>query len=150
MRISNNAEDTLIEELIISARERLEGFIGVNFGVKTMKCRWDYLQDWAELPYQPNAVVDTVVDDDGATIIHEEKGLEYIKIYAVGANGINVTYDSGYEVLPKALKEAILKEVSTSYENRENYVIGEGATQLSNGAKMLAQRYKRNSFFGIL
>lgn len=56
----------------------------------------------------------------------------------------------GASGLPKGLKQAILKQVSTDYENRENYLIGDSANELSSSAKMTAQSYSRNTMLGIL
>ena len=42
MRISSNAEDSLIEELITSARERIEKFTGLSLGEKTLRAYWFY------------------------------------------------------------------------------------------------------------
>ena len=47
------------------------------------------------------------------------------------------------------LKLAILKQVSTDYENRENYSIYDQAYELSSDAKRQAQPYCRNTLFGI-
>lgn len=149
MRISNDYEDTLIGELITSARQRLEGFTGRAFGAKTLKVRFEYVDGWVELPYSPITSITSVVNDAGDTLTYESKGLEVKEVFCSANNGVIITYVAGYTTLPKALKEAILKEVSTSFENRENYVIGEGVSQLSNSAKQLAQRFSRNTLLGL-
>lgn len=150
MRVSNTDDDTLIGELITSARQRLEKFTGLSFGSKTMKARWDSMDSWAELPYQPNAVITGCVDDDGTTLTYETRGLDFKQVYVVASKGITFTYTVSWTTFPKALKEAILKEVSTSYENRENFYIDGTMNELSNSAKMLANSYSRNSILGIL
>jgi len=149
LRINNNVEDTLIGELITSARQRLEGFTGRSFGAKTIKVRFEYVDGWVELPYSPITSITSVENDAGDTLTYESKGLEVKEVFCNANNGVIITYVAGYTTLPKALKEAILKEVSTSYENRENYVIGESVNGLSNGAKQLAQRFSRNTLLGL-
>jgi hypothetical protein len=149
LRINNNVENTLIGELITSARQRLEGFTGRSFGAKTIKVRFEYVDGWVELPYSPITSITSVVNDAGDTLTYESKGLEVKEVFCSADNGVIITYVAGYTTLPKALKEAILKEVSTSYENRENYVIGESVNGLSNGAKQLAQRFSRNTLLGL-
>lgn len=149
LRISNDAENSLIQELITSARQRLEKFTNLSFGVKTLKCRWDYVNGWVEIPYQPNAVISACVNDANVALTYETKGLEYKYLYCNNATGVTITYTSGFTTLPKALKEAILKEVSTSYENRENYYIEGAFNEVSNDAKRLAQSYSRNTLLGI-
>lgn len=149
LRINNNQENTLIGELITSARERLEGFTGRAFGTKTLKVRYEELNGWVELPYSPIQSITSVVNDAGDAVSYDTKGLEVIQLEAFTSGGCIVEYECGYTTLPKALKEAILKEVSTAYENRENYVIGDSVSPLSNEAKYLAQRFSRNSILGI-
>jgi|APGre2960657404_1045060.scaffolds.fasta_scaffold03648_2 uncharacterized phiE125 gp8 family phage protein len=149
MRISNNEEDTLIGELITSARQRLEGFTNRSFGTKTLKVRWNELNGWQELPYSPIQSITSVVNDDLTALTYESKGLEVKQIEAFSFDGVIVQYVAGFTTLPKALKEAILKEVSTSYENRENYILADSATILSNEAKMLASRFSRNTLLGF-
>ena len=149
LRISNDAENSLIQELITSARQRLEKFTNLSFGVKTLKCRWDYVNGWVEIPYQPNAVISACVNDANVALTYETKGLEYKYLYCNKATGVTITYTAVFTTLPKALKEAILKEVSTSYENRENYYIEGTFNEVSNDAKRLAQSYSRNTLLGI-
>ncbi len=149
LRITTTSEDTLIEELITDARERLEKFTNLSFGEKTLMCRWDSLSDWAEIPYQPNADISACVNDDGDTLTYEVKGLEYKYLYCNNSTGVTITYTAGFTTLPKALKVAILKEVATSYENRENFYIEGTFNELSNDAKRMAQSYSRNTILGI-
>lgn len=152
LRIIGSDEDTLIGELITSARERLEKFTGLSFGTKTLKCYTRASDKWFELPYQPLVSITSVLDDDGTALTYETRGLQYKQILTSSDNGINITYVVGWgnAGLPKGLKQAILKQVSTDYENRENYLVGDSANELSSSAKMTAQSYSRNTLLGIL
>lgn len=149
LRITTTYEDTLIGEMITDARTRLEKFTNLSFGAKTLKCRWNALDGWQEIPYQPNAVISACVDDDGTTLTYETRGLEYKALYCVNSTGVTITYTAGFTTLPKALKQAILKEVATNYENRENFYIEGTFNELSNDAKRIAQSYSRNTLLGI-
>lgn len=149
LRITTTAEDTLLGELITDARERLEKFTNLSFGAKTLKCRWNFLDNWQEIPYQPNAVISACVNDDNVALAYTLRGLEYKSIYCINNTGVTITYTTGFTTLPKALKIAIMKEVSTSYENRENYYIEGTMNELSNDAKRMAQSYSRNTLLGI-
>ena len=149
LRITTTAEDTLIGELITDARERLEKFTNLSFGAKTLKCRWDSIDNWAEIPYQPNASISACVNDAGVTLSYEVRGLEYKYLYCINNTGVTITYTTGFTTLPKALKVAILKEVATSYDNRENFYIEGTFNELSNDAKRMAQSYSRNTILGI-
>lgn len=152
MRLIGSDDDTLIGELITSARQRLEQFTGLSFGNKTIKCYTRASNTWFELPYQPLVSITSVKDDDDVTLTYESRGLQYKQLYTSSNNGINVIYTVGWgnSGLPKGLKQAILKQVSTDYENRENYLVGDSANELSSSAKMTAQSYSRNTMLGIL
>lgn len=152
LRLIGSDEDSLILELITSARQRLEKFTGLSFGNKTIKCYTRASDRWFELPYQPLVSITSVLDDDGTALTYETRGLQYKQILTSSDNGINVIYTVGWGStgLPKGLKQAILKQVSTDYENRENYLVGDSANELSSSAKMTAQSYSRNTLLGIL
>jgi hypothetical protein len=63
--------------------------------------------------------------------------------------GLTIEYEAGFAVCPKGLKLAILKQVSTDYENRENYSIYDQAYELSSDARRQAMPYCRNTILGI-
>lgn len=149
LRITTTSEDDLLLEMVTDARERLEKFTNLSFGEKTLKCRWNALNGWQEIPYQPNAVISACVNDDNVALTYEVRGLEYKALYCVNNTGVTITYTTGFTTLPKALKIAIMKEVATSYENRENFYIEGTFNELSNDAKRMAQSYSRNTLLGI-
>jgi uncharacterized phiE125 gp8 family phage protein len=149
MRISSNAEDDLIEELITSARERIEKYTGLSLGLKTLKAYWFYFHIPAEIPYGPVTAINSVVDDNDVELEYTARGLQYKTLEAYSTQGLAIEYEAGFAVAPKGLKLAILKQVSTDYENRENYSIYDQAYELSSDAKRQAQPYCRNTLFGI-
>lgn len=151
LRITTTAEDDTLNILITSARERLEKYTCLSFGEKELKVRWDALDSTVygkELPYQPNADVTECENDNGDAISYELKGLEYKKIYLYGSAGVNVTYTAGFETLPNGLKNALLKEIATEYEQRENFILDASGEPLSNDAKRLCSSYTRNLWLG--
>lgn len=149
MRISSNAEDDLIEELITSARERIEKFTGLSLGEKTLKAYWFYFHIPAEIPYGPITAINSVVDDNDVELEYTARGLQYKTLEAYSTQGLTIEYEAGFTVAPKGLKLAILKQVSTDYENRENYSIYDQAYELSSDARRQAQPYCRNTILGI-
>lgn len=149
LQITTTENDDIIAEMITSARQKLEKHTNLSFGVKTLKCRWNALDGWQEIPYQPNAVISACVNDDGDTLTYETRGLEYKALYCVNNTGVTITYIAGFTTLPSALKQAIKKEVYTYYENRENFYIEGTFNELSNDAKNLVQSYSRNTLLGI-
>ena len=149
MRISSDSENDLIEELITSARERIEKFTGLSLGEKTLKAYWFYFHIPQEIPYGPVTLIDSVVNDEDVALEYTARGLQYKMLEAYSTQGLTIEYEAGFAVCPKGLKLAILKQVSTDYENRENYSIYDQAYQLSSDAKRQAQPYCRNTLFGI-
>ena len=149
MRISSDSENDLIEELITSARERIEKFTGLSLGEKTLRAYWFYYHVPAEIPYGPVTLINSVVDDNDVALEYTARGLQYKVLEAYSTQGLVIEYEAGFAVAPKGLKLAILKQVSTDYENRENYVVGEMAYELSSDARRQAMPYCRNTIFGI-
>ena len=149
MRISSDSENDLIEELITSARERIEKFTGLSLGEKTLRAYWFYYHVPQEIPYGPVTLIESVVDDNDVALEYTARGLQYKVLEAYSTQGLVIEYEAGFAVAPKGLKLAILKQVSTDYENRENYVVGEMAYELSSDARRQAMPYCRNTIFGI-
>jgi uncharacterized phiE125 gp8 family phage protein len=149
MRISSNAEDSLIEELITSARERIEKFTGLSLGEKTLKAYWFYFHIPQEIPYGPVTLIDSVVNDEDVALEYVARGLQYKTLESYSTTGLTIEYEAGFAVAPKGLKLAILKQVSTDYENRENYSIYDQPYELSSDARRQAKPYCRNTIFGI-
>ena len=149
MRISSDSENDLIEELITSARERIEKFTGLSLGEKTLRAYWFYYHVPSEIPYGPVTLINSVVDDNDVALEYTARGLQYKVLEAYSTQGLVIEYEAGFAVAPKGLKLAILKQVSTDYENRENYVVGEMAYELSSDARRQAMPYCRNTIFGI-
>lgn len=149
MRISSEAENDLIEELITSARERVEKYTGLSLGQKTLKAYWLYFHTPSEIPYGPITAINSVVDDNDVALEYTARGLQYKVLEAYSTQGVLIEYEAGFAVVPKGLKLAILKQVSTDYENRENYVVGEMAYELSSDSRRQAMPYCRNTILGI-
>jgi uncharacterized phiE125 gp8 family phage protein len=149
MRISSESENDLIEELITSARERIEKFTGLSLGEKTLRAYWFYFHIPQEIPYGPVTLIESVVNDEDVALEYTARGLQYKMLEAYSTVGLTIEYEAGFAVCPKGLKLAILKQVSTDYENRENYSIYDQAYELSSDAKRQAQPYCRNTLFGI-
>lgn len=149
MRISSESENDLIEELITSARERIEKYTGLSLGLKTLKAYWFYFHVPAEIPYGPVTAINSVVDDNDVELEYTARGLQYKTLEAYSTQGLAIEYEAGFTIVPKGLKLAILKQVSTDYENRENYSIYDQAYELSSDARRQAMPYCRNTILGI-
>ena len=164
-KVQDSADDTLWPILITSARRMLEKYTMTSFAEKTLHATWVETpkDNVIELPYGPIISVDKIyrIDEEGTEeelvlnsdyyVMGDQDAIIKITSYwssgMVHINSIRVEYKAGYgntatEKLPGDLKLAILKQVSTDYELRENIVQGV-TTVLSNESKILAAPYRK-------
>lgn len=164
-KVQDSADDTLWPILITSARRMLEKYTSCSFAEKTIHCTWVQTpkDNVIELPYGPIISIDKIyrIDHEGNEeelvlnsdyyVMGDQDAIIKITTYwssgMVYVNSIRVEYKAGYgnaatETLPGDLKLAILKQVATDYELRENITTG-GLTVLSNESKVLAAPYRK-------
>lgn len=159
------SDDETIQTLITTARQRLEQYLNIGFARREVKVYWGGHE--LELPLSPTGDLvsvkkgaDAVTADDYSVIplpakriaINEVNGcagnwfyslngyVEFTPTHSVNTTVYECTYQTGYEVLPKALKQALLAELSHLFNLR-----GYPVTDLvSPNAAMLASGYSRN------
>jgi len=164
-KVQDTADDTLFSTLITSARRMLEKYTMTSFAEKTIHATWVEVpkQNYVELPYGPIISVDHIyrIDEEGTEeeltlnsdyyVLGDQDAIVKIVSYwssgTILVNSIRAEYKAGYdnaatEDLPMELKLAILKQVATDYELRENIVAGV-TTVLSNESKVLAGPYRK-------
>lgn len=140
-------DNDLIEELITSAREALEKFTGRSIVPHTWKVLLTNTAGDIELPYSNGVdltvsgnVLDLLEDSNGDEIDdYTVRGTEFLYLEEPLLEKMTATY-SVTPTVPKALKQAIIRDVAYHYENR-NDEPGELAAQ----AIRLAWKYKRAS-----
>ena len=133
-------DDTLIGELITSAREGLEEWTGLSFIPKTWEIEFTNLAGNFVIPFGPENSITSLTDLAGNFVIpfgpvnsitsltDSDDDLTAITVYTLTIDNAKLktplqadmimTYEAGYSVLPKRLKEAILKEVAYRYTHR--------------------------------
>ena len=164
-KVTGTAEDTLFTILISAARKALEKYTSSSFAEKTLHATWVTVPEdnLLELPYGPTITVSKVywIDDEGteteATLNSDywvygdqDAIVKVSKFWSGGtlvSNSVRVEYTAGYghantETLPTDLKLAILKQIATDYELREDISLA-GAVVLSNASKGLANPYRK-------
>jgi len=164
-KVQDSADDTLWPILITSARRMLEKYTMTSFAEKTLHATWVEVPrtNYVELPYGPVISIDHIyrIDHEGNEeelvlnsdyyVMGDQDAIIKITSYwssgMVYVNSIRCEYKAGYgnaatETLPQELKLAILKQVATDYELRENIVQGI-TTVLSNESKILANPYRK-------
>lgn len=149
--------ESVLENLSLAARLRLEEFCGRNFVDKTMVMIVDKVDHRQCLPYGPiNTVTsvqiydeDNVLDDTltaGTDYNLMSEFDKYIKFDSITSGEyVKITYTAGYGTtaypLPEALKRAILAQ--TKYDFRNASGGGDSSqTMLSNEAKALVAPYR--------
>lgn len=139
-------EDLLIEDLIKSSRIALENFANISIVEKRLKVFSDTDKTlW--LPYSPIIEVETVTNNSGGPIDFDATIKYKLKLGQSGP--YYITYRAGFTPIPQDIKLAILKQVLTDYDNRENFTVNNNSTvrsssSLSNSAKNLVKPYSRN------
>ena len=168
-KVTTTADDTLFTILIKAARIAMEKYTSSSFAEKTIHATYLKMPEdnLIELPYGPVISVDAAywVDDEGtekAMVLNTDyyvigaedprvKVASFWSSGSVATSSVRIEYTAGYgdttnETLPAELKLAILKQVATEYEMREDVIPG-GASVLSNSSKKHAAPYRRKLWF---
>lgn len=145
--VAFSSDDDLLSELITSARQGLEVFTGWSLVAHTWKVLLTNLAGDSELPFsngvQSNSsglLLDSIVDCNDVTIDEDGYkviGTNFLVLQTPLKERMMVTYTTSPTV-PKALKQAIMRDVAFHYENR-NDLPGE----LSKQAIALALPFRR-------
>ncbi|MCW8309902.1 head-tail connector protein [Sphingobacterium sp. InxBP1] len=139
-------EDSLITELISSARSSIEQWANISLVEKRIKVYSDTTKTlW--LPCSPVIEIEGVVDNEGHPIPFDQTIKFKVRIEQAG--GYFITYRAGFKPLPTDLKIAVLKQVATDFDNRENFIINsnnqqQSGTNLANSTKNYVKPYSRN------
>ena len=114
-------DDEIISDLITSARQRLEAFTGLSFIPKTYQIEICNLAGDFVIPYGPVTEILSVEDTSGTALAYTTT-LNLSKLKTPVQDGIIVEYVCGSAVLPKGLKDAMMKEIAYRYTNRGDEV----------------------------
>lgn len=169
LRITTSEQDTLLTLLITAARKAMEKYTASTYAQKTIHATWVEIPgDWIlNLPYGPHISVDAVylIDEEGTETLKTLNSDYYVygdqdliialsKVWTTSQSlqySARVEYKAGYghantETLPDELKLAILKQIATDYEMRENIAEGTFGV-LSNSSRSLAAPYRKSLWF---
>ena len=150
LKVTGTQDNDLIEDIMIpAARQTLEKFTGASFGEKTIEVLFTTWEAFYKLPYGPVTEVTKVervyTDGTETELTTSDYTVRDDQVYVTEwystreLVGVRVTYTAGYnddEPLPVEIKEAIMKQISYNYDNRE----GGG---MSPAAMHKCQLYKR-------
>jgi uncharacterized phiE125 gp8 family phage protein len=141
-----NDDDAIIEDLIRSARERIEEFTGLSLIPKTWEIEFTNLAGNFEIPFGPVLDVLYIWDDEGNSISTDNYELSLNKRLIKWPKQVNLSmlYEAGFVSIPKGLKDAMYKEVAYRYMKRGD----ENVDGLSKEAMNLASRFKTTNWLG--
>lgn len=141
-----NDDDALIAILIRSARERMEEYTGLSLIPKTWEIEFTNLAGGFVIPFGPVNQINGLYDDEGDSISTDDyttsSNLRTLKTPKY--ENMTMNYEAGYSLIPKGLKDAILKEVAYRYINRGD----ENVDGMSREAMVLASKYKTDNWIG--
>lgn len=139
MHIIENDEDTLIESMIVAAREYAENYINRQLEVATFELINETIYCGFELPKSPVKSVTKIeyMDEDGNYqtmstddyYVYVDYGISKLHINQMPTHkqdkrAFKITFVSGYDVIPASIIAHMKMSISTMYENREQYLIG--------------------------
>lgn len=153
LKVDYADDNDLITTLIKSARKTIERYTGRSLGAKTIKVYYATVAEVFTLPYGPvNAVTEVkkVADNGDETVLTVNEGYylrgvsdKQMSIPNYAGNSFYITYTT-QAGCPEDLKIALLKQVSTDYDNRDNYIPGSFA--LDKDVKRMIATYRVNAW----
>lgn len=139
MHIIETDEDTLIESMIIAAREYAENYTNRQLMTATFELINEIIYCGFRLPKNPVKSVSKIeyMDLNGVYqlmsandyYVYIENGISKLHInqmptYKEDKRAFKITFVSGYDVIPASILSYMRMAISTMYENREQYLIG--------------------------
>lgn len=145
-RIDSSLDDKLVEELMDSATEKVEAYINRKLITQTIIAHWEIGAPRMVLPFGKVQSVSKVEigQTDGTFVEDTDFVLKANTVYLSSSedgtsNNVRITYVTGYgdsdSDVPGVLKEHIYKLIVTSYDNRENLIVGESVMTMPNSFK---------------
>ncbi|MCG1029308.1 phage gp6-like head-tail connector protein [Virgibacillus halodenitrificans] len=144
LRIDYGEEDALIQGMINAAISHTENFTRRSLSIKTYELTLNKYKNRVKLPKPPFVSLDSVKDENLQPIEHvvlEEDGTAFV-VFENSFEKAIITYQSGYEEMPKPIEQAILMLVSHFYENRELAIVGTSVVKLPFSVEALLYPYK--------
>lgn len=147
MRILEDDDDTLIESMIIGAREYAENYTNRQLMSATFELTTDIIYSGFKLPKSPVQSITKIeyMDEDGVyQVLDTSDYYSYIDneitkldvnilpTYKDDKRAFKITFVSGYDTVPNSIISFMKVLISTMYENREQYIIGVSANTNAN------------------
>tara|TARA_R100001463_G_scaffold43284_2_gene90376 strand:- start:723 stop:1268 length:546 start_codon:yes stop_codon:yes gene_type:complete len=143
LRVDTSADDTLIGQMITQARIVIENYITKDIVAKTRKLYLASVDERFVLPFSPIASIQSITVEGTATTAFTEYGLDdtIIELNSLPSKEVIVSYTTA-GMNDSFLIQANLQLVSTLYDNRADFVIGQTVTDLPTSVKEILNSYK--------
>lgn len=158
-KVDGTDEDAIFTRLIKVARIMCESYAGLSFITQTRVVKLDrFTCRDVILPYGPVTAVTEFAYKDGngdtqtvaadTYTLDTQSGLAKVRVTDTWPdtdrtlNNVEITYTAGSESAPEVAKQAILMQVATMYENRQDEVIGSSANVINYSSQMLLDTIK--------
>lgn len=141
-RISNTAEDTLIDQIIVEARIWCENYLSRDIVAKNRTYYIPETNGIFDLPFGPIASISSITIDGTAFTGYTIEGLDNETIDLDGpAEKVKITYiTAGLD--DDLLQNAIKQLASTLYDNRHDFIEGKSFNQIPSSTKTILNSYK--------
>jgi uncharacterized phiE125 gp8 family phage protein len=148
-RVSTDADNDLITDLITQARQAIEKATGLCIIKKIVQVWFDNPAGNISLPWGPmDPTTFVLYNQDNTEIVaanYRLLGGQYPSLYQPTYTMMYALYSSGFDSVPKDLKVAILDQIDFDYENRGADVERYDQTGVCQKAWRACQRYTRTS-----
>lgn len=145
-RIDSGLDDSFVSELMDSATKKVEAFINRKLITQTIIAHWEIGAPRMVLPFgNVQGVSKVEIGQTDGTFVEDTTFVRKANtIYLSSSNegtssDVRITYITGYgdkdSNVPGVLKEHIYKLIVTSYDNRENLIVGESVMTMPNSFK---------------
>jgi hypothetical protein len=143
MRVDTTADDTLIGQMITQARIIIENYITKDIVAKTRKLYLSTVDERFVLPFSPIASIQSITVDGTATTAYTEYGLDdtIVELESLPAEEVIVSYTTS-GLSDSFLIQANLQLVSTLYDNRADFVVGNTVTNIPTDVKSILSSHK--------
>lgn len=169
LRVTSTGDDALIGNLIKAARQEAENYTNRALASQTFELVLDnFPAGKIVLPMPPVEKIDWVKykDCDGIEttinsadyILYNSEPAIIVSGYGIGWPSFNpypvgavaIRFVAGYKtagssaslIIPEPIKQAMLLIIGDRYENRENIIVGQTASEIPNSAKFLLYPYR--------
>lgn len=143
IRIDTNADDSLLELMIESARINAENYLSRDIVAKNRTYFVDeYKYGTIDIPFGPVDEIISVVNQNNTSLNYVEFGLgdKMIELN-MPALAVSITYTT-LGMNDGLLKQALLMIVSSYYDNRADFVVGSIVQDIPSSSKSILGGYK--------